>query len=169
MPKTNAERQAEWRDRQKATKRAMQQAAGVGQAAVAEPEPEDMPNGTAWLGEPEQPQADVVAIGTEVLKRLKRFSWALEGIVASGSLADASSLARRALGLPEPTVAAPPPPPAPAPAMPAPAGAPADQEHCPRCGGTLFYVRNGERHCVCCKPAGVPRGYFASHPAEASA
>jgi hypothetical protein len=125
-----------------------------------------MPDGKA---EPEQPQADVSAIGTKVLKRLKRFSWALEAIVASGSLADARALARRAPGLPEPTVAAPNPPPAPAPAVPAPAGAPAAQEHCSRCGGTRFYVLNGERHCVCCKPAGVPRGYWARQPAETSA
>jgi hypothetical protein len=169
MPKPNAQRQAEWRDRQKAAKQAMQQAAGVGRAAVAEPEPEDRPNRMEAPGEtpdgeavPEQPRADVIAIGAEVLKRLKRYSWALEAIVASGSLADARALARRALGLPEPTVAAP----AQAPAVPTPAGAPAAQEHCSRCGGTRFYVLNGERHCSVCMPAGVPRGYWASHPAE---
>jgi hypothetical protein len=157
MAKSTAQRQAEFRARRRA-ELAAQQAAEPGQAPADEAEPD----GEAM---PEQPQADVVAIGTEALKRLKRFSWALEAIVASGSLADARALARRALGLPEPTVAAP----APAPAVPTPAGAPAAREHCSKCGGTRFYVLNGERHCVCCKPAGVPRGYLASHPEGAQA
>jgi hypothetical protein len=168
MPKPNAQRQAEWRDRQKAAKKAMQQAACVGQAPADGTELEDMTNGETepdfmsnGEADQERPRADVIAIGTEVLKRFKRFHYALTAIASGMSGSDARRLACHVLGLDPPA-----PPPEPAPAVPAPAGAPAAQEHCSRCGGTRFYVLNGERHCSCCKPAGVPRGYFASHPAE---
>jgi hypothetical protein len=170
MAKSNAERQALFRARQKA-EQAAQQAAEPGRVAAAttEAEPDVMPNGQDQYvmpdgdAVPEQPGAEAVAIGAEVIRQLKRYGWALEAIVASGSLADARALARRALGLAEPTVAAP----TPAPAVPAAAAAPAT--HCMKCGGTRFYVLHGERRCARCMPAGVPRGYWASHPAEAFA
>jgi hypothetical protein len=167
MAKSTAQRQAEFRARRRA-ELAAHQAAEPGHPAA---EPEDMPNGTAerdgmpnGKAMPEQPQADVVAIGTEVLKRLKRFEYALTAISSGMPGPDACRLACHVLGLDLPAT-----PPAPAPAVPTAAIPPAAQEQCPRCGGTRFYVLNGERRCVCCMPAGVPRGYLAKQPAEASA
>jgi hypothetical protein len=126
-----------------------------------EDEPDMMPNGEVGPG---QPRADVISIGAEVLKRLKRFEYALTAISSGMPGPDACRLACHVLGLDPPA-----PPPAPAPAVPAAVVAPAAQTNCMKCGGTRFYLLRGERRCARCMPAGVPHGYWATQPLEASA
>jgi hypothetical protein len=165
MAKSTAQRQAEWRDRQKAAKQAAQQAAETKQQT--EPDLFGEADGPLPDDEVEPPRPDVAAVGTEVLRQLRRRDWALEAIAVCTSVAEARSLARRALGLAELPVTAPAPPELPA--RPFVAPVPLPPFRCERCGHDRAFVAWNKRHCVRCQAHVAPPGVLARPVAGVSA
>jgi hypothetical protein len=117
--------------------------------------------------EAEVPRPDVAAVGTEVLRQLRRRDWALEAIAVCTSVAEARSLARRALGVAELPAAA--PMPVELPSRPSAAPVPLPPFRCERCRHDRAFIAWGKRHCVRCQAHVAPPGALAKPTAEASA